>query len=375
MMSSISGRNTRNSAFELCRIIAMLMIVACHFATHGGFSFTNTEITLPRLWWSFLKMGGNFGVDVFVLISGYFLIENKKTAVNFKKCLLFWGQLIFYSVVIFAFGILTHRVDFSVKSVAKAIMPITFNSWWFASTYFVMFLLHPYINRLLYSLEKKRYQKMLMLLGIMWCIIPTLTSSSYQANVLVEFFLLYSIAGYIKIHGLNPKGTSKRYLVFWLVLTAATYLSCVVLMGLGTRIALFSGRSTFFYGRTKLPTLPCAICFFMIFEKMPAWNNKAINTISSAAFGVYLLHDSSILRPMIWKDIFKNASYQDTWQIIPHSIFAVLAVYVVCSVIDLIRIYTVDILYRKAVDRYADPLIKPFSKASRWLSARMFGKE
>lgn len=64
-------QSERNSSIELLRIIVMLMIVGCHFATHGGFSFDKQAITIPRLWWNVIEMGGNFGADVFVLISGY----------------------------------------------------------------------------------------------------------------------------------------------------------------------------------------------------------------------------------------------------------------------------------------------------------------
>lgn len=39
----------RNSPIELLRIIVMIMIVGCHFATHGGFEFDNQSITVPRL--------------------------------------------------------------------------------------------------------------------------------------------------------------------------------------------------------------------------------------------------------------------------------------------------------------------------------------
>lgn len=76
-MPEIYTKQQRNTALELCRILVMLMIVACHFATHGGFSYRN-GLTIPRIWWDFLEMGGNFGVDVFVLISGYFLIKDTK---------------------------------------------------------------------------------------------------------------------------------------------------------------------------------------------------------------------------------------------------------------------------------------------------------
>lgn len=92
-LSKTAKSANRNSAIELLRIVSMIMIIGCHFATHGGFEFDSRSITVPRLWWNILEMGGNFGVDVFVLISGYFMIENQ-TLIKWKKVLKFWGQII-----------------------------------------------------------------------------------------------------------------------------------------------------------------------------------------------------------------------------------------------------------------------------------------
>lgn len=78
-------KEKRNSSFELLRIISLFSITICHFATHGGFCFDAQMVSIPRFWWYFIEMGGNFGVDVFVLISGYFLITEKYKVFNFKK--------------------------------------------------------------------------------------------------------------------------------------------------------------------------------------------------------------------------------------------------------------------------------------------------
>ena len=76
-LNTNSTKVARDSSFELLRIISMFFIAICHFATHGGFDFGAQTLTLPRFWWYFIEMGGNFGVDVFVLISGYFLLHQR----------------------------------------------------------------------------------------------------------------------------------------------------------------------------------------------------------------------------------------------------------------------------------------------------------
>ena len=110
----------RNSSIELLRIIAMIMIVFCHFATHGGFSFDINYVSIPRLWWNFIEMGGNLGVDLFVLISGYFLVASNGKLFNLKRVIRFWGQVFVYSVVIYFSLSIAGVQEFDFVSCIKA---------------------------------------------------------------------------------------------------------------------------------------------------------------------------------------------------------------------------------------------------------------
>lgn len=65
----------------------------------------------------------------------------------------------------------------------------------------------------------------------------------------------------------------------------------------------------------------------------------------------------NIIRPILWFDIFKNANYQHSNMIIPYSIFATCMIYIVCTVVDLLRQI---ILFVQEVNRNADKIVKPF---------------
>ena len=54
-------------------------------------------------------------------------------------------------------------------------------------------------------------------------------------------------------------------------------------------------------------------------------------------FGVYLIHDNRIVRPLLWKRIFENARYQNSLKIIPYSIDVAAFVFVVCTLVELLR--------------------------------------
>ena len=101
MQNKQNQSSVRDSSIELLRILAMIMIVLCHFATHGDFSFDTNVLSIPRLWWNFIEMGGNLGVNIFVLISGYFLVSSNGKVFNLPRILKFWGQVFVYSIAIY----------------------------------------------------------------------------------------------------------------------------------------------------------------------------------------------------------------------------------------------------------------------------------
>lgn len=363
----------RNSTIELLRIIAMMMIVFCHFATHGGFVFGAQEISIPRFWWGLLEMGGNVGVNIFVLISGYFLIDNKRFF-DFRRILKFWGQVFFYSIVIYVICAVSGVTKFGIESLIKSFFPITFSAWWFASAYFVLYLIHPFINMLLHKLDKATFQKLLLMLLILWCIIPTFIQSGYESNYLLWFITLYCVASYVRLFDLNIKFTTKRWFWMFIIFSMLRYLSYVLLVLLGTKISIAYDNTLFFYKQQSILTFLSALSLFMTFIKMKVKNNKLINVIASASFGVYLIHDSNIIRSLLWLDFFKNSQYQNTVMIIPISIGIVFAVYLVCTIVDLIRQQTIEKLYMFVVTKIHNYLLKPFRAICDFFKNVLFGK-
>ena len=90
-MKKVEEQNIqRQSNFEFLRILAIIMIIFHHIAVHGNFS--NPDVT-SYLFIVLMQMGGKIGVNIFILISGYFLIKSEK--IKIKKILKLWGQMFF----------------------------------------------------------------------------------------------------------------------------------------------------------------------------------------------------------------------------------------------------------------------------------------
>ena len=174
MNEALTAGHERNSAPELLRITAMLMIIASHLSQHGGFSFSADSITINRLWQQILFLGGQRGNDIFILISGYFLIESS-SGIKFYKLFKLWIILFFWSLVVSCALVISGSEVLSPVFIIKSLMPLTQGWWWFPRVYFVMYLFHPYLNIFLRSLNRVEYKKFLMMIIICWSIIPALT--------------------------------------------------------------------------------------------------------------------------------------------------------------------------------------------------------
>lgn len=375
MLQNQQQSNIRNSSIELLRIIAMILIVFYHFAVHGEFQWGASSISIPRLWYNFIAMGGRIGVDVFVMISGYHLISDMGRILNLQKILKYVGQVFFYSVAFFIVQILAGADNTGIKSFIKACFPITFSQWWFASTYFVLYLFHPFLNKLLHCMDRVLYQKFLLFLVICWSIIPTFTTSSYQSNPLLWFVTLYSIAGYIRLYGLHSKFTDRWYFAVLLICSLLTYASSVIFSLLGRKWSFLASHTTYFYGQEKITTLLMSLCLFRIFAAMKMNYHRWINVVASATFGVYLIHDSSFVRQFLWLDLFRNAQYQESIFLIPYSIIVVTVVYTVCTLIDLLRQQIIEKPFMIMINHYSEAIIRPFEIVVSVVIDFLFGKQ
>lgn len=76
----------------------------------------------------------------------------------------------------------------------------------------------------------------------------------------------------------------------------------------------------------------------MFFRNLEIKYNKYINLIAGTIFGVLQIHaNSDAMRTWLWGDVLKNdIVYFSEWLMI-HSFGSVIGVFLICSIIDLLR--------------------------------------
>ena len=101
--------------------------------------------------------------------------------------------------------------------------------------------------------------------------------------------------------------------------------------------------SYFFVSDSNKPlAVLTAIFAFLFFKNLEIGYSKVINTIAASAFGVLLIHaNSDTMRQWLWKDTLDNVGHFDG-NIYLHAIGSVLAIYVICTIIDFMRIQLLE---------------------------------
>jgi len=332
----------RNSAFELLRIVSMVLIIAHHFSVHGGFYFQNASLTGNMLALQLLSIGGKIGVNLFVMITGYFTIlsENRRP----EKIVKLWLQIFFCSLVIYLLSCAGGLMEFTVAGLVKSCLPIVSKQWWFASAWFVLYLLSPWLNRMLRGLSRKQYRNLLVIIGIFWCLIPVLTWLPERLRDVLWFAYLYALAGWLRIYDVKPACATAGGIVSFLL----TFCHAVVLLYFRSK---WGGTyETVYYDMYHLLILVTSVLVFLAFARLELPVSPRINALAQVSFGVYLIHDSDYLRYFLWRDLARCASFRDSAWLIPYALFLTAAVYLVCGGLETLR--------RKLLDGYFSTLAR-----------------
>ncbi len=316
-------KKQRNASFELLRIFSMLFIITHHFQFHGGWSAEAGSINgiLFNLTNSLFLPS----VNIFVMISAYFLCTRTEFSVQWKKLGKLWLTVFFYSVTLYVTTIAMGIYKYDQFSLIRTLFPVIMDKYWFFSAYFVMLLLSPLLNLIIAKLNKAQFLTIIVLIILFSAhqdftyFLPTIPlSNGYNA---VWFVCLYMISAYIRKFDINLKNTT------WIV---GLILFCLSVAHLYYNDGLY----------ISLCTVIMSIFLILTAKKFAITNkslSKTICFISSLTFGVYLIHDSLEIRGLMYEKIFHSS------QLIPskysYLIFVgfVLATFFVCAFAEWLR--------------------------------------
>ena len=317
-------KNKRNSNLELLRIISMFLIVAHHYSLHGFIKIETYNVDYNKCLIDILSLGGKIGVACFILISGYFMLDNK---LNMKKIWKIMGEVYFYSygMLVLFFTVLEPVNEMNAMSIITSILPITYSAYWFITDYIILMIISPYLNKFIYNLNKTELRNFIICMVFLWSIYKTITTAELGYNDLGWFIVLYCIAAYIKLYVEFIIKKSKKNKIILL-----TSILIFIILTIGCNI-LTKNTGNIFYLKyiriisslNSILTTILSTTMFLYFLKKEEKYNSIINKISKYTLGIYLIHDNILFRPYLWNNILKNEQFYASNFLIIHAIISI----------------------------------------------------
>ena len=328
----------RATKFELLRIIAMILIVSGHLASEGGVlestNGINHSLTLA------FSSGARIAVNLFLMIGCWFMVDAKYST---KRIVKLYSEVWFYSVLITSIFLLI-RVDngISTKEIIQSFFPFVFRTIWFATIYIMLIILSPFINKVFEFGEKKIRNLVIILFGFVSGISTISGFTDTFLCALVWFVFVYIFIGYYKKF-LSVKWEGKNKVIFLLIglLLYAMAISVRILVYYTNESHILSlfGKviDNWIVDYKAIPNFLCALLIFLFFTNIKIKHSRCINWVASSTFAVYIIHQVPAFRHVVWKEIYKSMTWNNSKMFIGYYFTTIISFFIVSIIIDKVR--------------------------------------
>ena len=270
------------------------------------------------------------GVDIFILISGWFSIHATK-----RGLLKLLFQFLFLGVVILLTSAVIDKSNFNFHNI-KCIIGM-YEGYWFVMAYLGLYIFSPILNAFSQNITPKQYQYFLITFYIFQSYYSWITSyvNYFNGYSIVLFIGLYLTARYYRLYPIDWINRHAGTLYISLA-----FLSTFILVG----TLLFLGNAGRML-RYDNPLVICSSLCLVVFFWRYFFYNKLINWLAASSFAVYIIH----FNPLIFKyikeySLFMIGRYNGVTYMMIVLIFIVF-VYLTCTTIDQIRLFCWNILF------------------------------
>lgn len=332
----------------------MLMIVAHHYVVNSGLTAASGPIqmnpTEPNsLFLLLFGAWGKTGINCFLLIMGYFMCTSKITLRKFVKLM---AQIYCIRFIMFPILLAGGYESLSPVRIIKLLMPVWGFNQNFVSCFIMFWLTIPFLSILVQNMTKRQHQLLLLLLLSGYTILGSIPHFSITFNYVTWFAVLFFIASYIRLY--PARVFDNRRLWGWMTLMSL-FLAVASILGIQTVF----GRAPFCFlsDSNRILAFAVALCSFLWFKNMNIPQSKIINAIGGSTFGVLLIHaNSNAMRQWLWKDTVDAVGHYTLplGHLAVYSVGVVLAVFIVCNLLDQLRIQLLEKPFFKWYDRNLD---------------------
>lgn len=325
-MAEIQTVKVRQSNIELLRILAIFTVLIGHAGMAAGGMLPSKDDFQDNTLSSILCMLPNGfvigGVDVFVLISGWFGIHAnslKLSKLIFQVAFLSWG--------IYAAFIVLGLADINIVDI-KASMGI-YGGYWFVMAYLGMYILSPVLNAFADHASKKQFSLLLFAFYAFQCYYSWFWSmvNYFNGYSIVLFCGLYLTARYFRMY---EGSIFQRHP--WKI-----YIGISLLVSLVAEFGILITDHPLKMLRYDNPlVIISAVAVVHAFSKLRLQSN-IINRLARACFAVYIIHFNPLVFPYFKQGIVYLQHHYSTLSFFAYVTLYLVLVYIACALIDFVR--------------------------------------
>ncbi len=325
-----------NSGINLFKLFSMFMIAQLHILKMGGI-IGATEGTAAYYHAFFMQNAAFCAVNCYALASGYLMLGKK---IRLSRIAGLWLEVFFYSVVISAIMMIVYRDLFSARNIVYAVTPIISNQYWYMTSYFMMYLFVPMMNMFADAANKKVFTATIVVILVLTTGSLMIKQDGFRLNdgySPIWLMIMYLVGAYMKKFNVGAKMKKWLALLLYVISSLCSFILCVFSKKL---LKIMLGNDISYLSYTSPFVVLSAIFLFIFFSKLKFGKKteKLINYITPAALGVYLIHTHPLVFNKLMKDIAMPLVNHGTAAMIFGSVAMALAVFIICIVIDLLRI-------------------------------------
>lgn len=334
----------RMANMELLRIVAMMMVILLHFLGKGGIlsELTGKLDATERTAWV-LEAVAIVAVNVYMLISGYFLVESR---FKISRVLGLVLQALFYSilvpVILVLAGVLSPG-EITFYQLLYYVFPTQMEHYWFLTAYVVMYLFSPLLGMAVHHMNKKQHglvlAGLLVLVSLGKSVLPVRLEMDEFGYDAVWFMCVYLVAAYIRLYGI-PFFKNKRISGACYMLGAMAIFGITMLLNFCyVKWDVFGYFLKSAYHYNHILNLFASASLFYLFYHIRIPDGKFarfICRISPYTFGVYLLHEQTEVK-YLWPVWLGAEKATTPLLLVGYGLFAVVVVFVIGIVVDVIR--------------------------------------
>lgn len=277
----------RDSNIELLRIISTLFILIVHcngwfLREWGGITtWSAGEGMLVGLTRSIIQSITCIGVDVFILISGFYSIKPKlKSVVNL------FTILAFFYIGTYLLDVVVSDVTFTWRTLIVNLCAFSRENW-FIQCYLFLILLSPILNAFVENYSQKPLLIYILIFLACAFYFGNIHDSTYfyfnGGYSITTFILIYLVGRYLRLYGMNNFNTLSKYKAFVLYILSVAAIVFV---------RFISKNEAQWLNYNSPLIILSALLFFVLFTKI-SFKSKFVNMLGASCLSVYILHTCS----------------------------------------------------------------------------------